>query len=95
MKETPVTETDNDAQDEIARWCQRYLAGLLAVPADKVDLDTDFDRLGIDSALAVSLLIEVEDRYGVDLPPEALFDNPNLNAVAAYLHEHGARLATP
>lgn len=74
------------SKESIAKWCQEYVADLLETRVDAVDLDADFDRLGIDSALAVSLLIEVEERYGVDMAPEALFENPNLNAVAAYLH---------
>jgi acyl carrier protein len=80
----------NTSKEEIAQWCQGYIAGLLEVPAESVDLDLGFDRLGIDSAIAVSLLIEVEERYGVELPAEALFDNPNLNAVAEYLSVHAA-----
>ncbi|MEU4319377.1 acyl carrier protein [Nocardia fluminea] len=79
------------SKEAIVTWCQEYLAGLLEVPAATIDPATDFDRLGIDSALAVALLIEVEDRYGVDLAPEDLFDNPNLDAVAAYLHEQSRR----
>jgi acyl carrier protein len=77
----------NPSKEEIATWCQEYVAQLLEVPVESIDLNANFDRLGIDSALAVSLLIEVEERYGVDLAPETLFENPNLNAVAAYLHE--------
>jgi acyl carrier protein len=77
----------NETLEEIGQWCRAYIADLLEVPVESVDMDADFDRLGIDSALAVSLLIEVEERYGVDLPPEALFENPNLNAVATYLYE--------
>lgn len=79
------------SREAIAQWCQEYVAGLLEIPVDAVDLDADFDRLGVDSALAVSLLIEVEERYGVDMAPEALFENPNLNAVAAYLHAQTQR----
>ncbi len=75
----------NSSQEAIAGWCQQYVADLLEVPVESVDLDANFDRLGIDSALAVALLVEVEDRYGVDLPPESLFENPNLNAVATHL----------
>ncbi len=71
----------------IIAWCQEYLGDLLGMPPAKVDPAAHFDRLGIDSALAVSLLIEIEQRYGVDLPPEELFANPNLDAVAAYLHQ--------
>ncbi|ABW11343.1 phosphopantetheine-binding [Parafrankia sp. EAN1pec] len=83
MEGAPMEST----QAEIAGWCREYLAGLLEVPAGTLDLDADFDRLGIDSALAVSLLTEVEDRYGVELAAEELFANPSLNAVAARLHE--------
>jgi acyl carrier protein len=76
----------NTSKEAIAQWCQEYVAELLSVPAASVDLDANFDRLGVDSALAVSLLIEVEDRYGVELAPEKLFENPTLNSVATYLH---------
>lgn len=78
-------------KDAIAQWCQEYVAGLLDVPVESVDPDADFDRLGIDSALAVSLLMEVEERYDVDLAPDTLFETPTLNAVAAYLHEQTQR----
>lgn len=75
------------SKEAIATWCGEYLAELLEVPVESVDPDADFDRLGIDSALAVSLLMEVEERYDVDLAPETLFQNPTINAVATYLHE--------
>lgn len=75
------------SREAIAQWCQEYVAELLDVPVESVDPDADFDRLGIDSALAVSLLMEVEERYDIDLAPETLFENPTLNAVATYLHE--------
>jgi|GEM_PF-1344922 acyl carrier protein len=72
-------------EEEITTWCREYLADLLNVPVASIDPDTDFDRLGVDSALAVSLLVEVESRYGVEAPPEALFENPTISALASYL----------
>lgn len=79
-------------KESIVEWCQQYVATLLNVPATEVDPDADFDRLGLDSALAVSLLVEIEEKYDIDLPPEELFENPNLNAVADYilLHTRGS-----
>jgi acyl carrier protein len=71
---------------DITEWCRGYLADLLDVPVAEIDPEADFDRLGVDSALAVSLLIEVEERYGVDIAPEELFENPTIAAVSAYLH---------
>lgn len=76
------------AHESIVQWCQNYIAQLLDVPPSEIDPGADFDRLGLDSALAVSLLIEIEQEYGIDLPPEELFENPTVNAVAEYLQAH-------
>ena len=73
------------SKEAITAWCREYIAGLLEVPADSVDPDASFDRLGVDSSIAVSLLFEVEERYGVELPGETLFKNPTISAVADYL----------
>ena len=75
------------SRQAIVTWYQEYLADLLGMPADAVDPAADFDRLGIDSSLAVSLLMEVEERYDVDLEPEKLFENPTLDAVAQHIHD--------
>ncbi|WP_067701375.1 acyl carrier protein [Nocardia jejuensis] len=79
------------SREAIVLWCQEYLGNLLEMPANAVDPSADFDRLGVDSALAVALLIDVEDRYGIELSPEDLFENPNIDAVATYLHEQSRR----
>jgi acyl carrier protein len=68
---------------EILTWARGYLADLLGSDPAALDPHADFDQLGVDSALAVSLLMEIEGRYGVDVPPESLFENPTLAAVAA------------
>lgn len=72
--------------DDILTWARHHLADLLGTDPATVDPRADFDHLGVDSALAVSLLLEIEARYGVDVPPEALFENPTLAALAAIVH---------
>lgn len=79
------TEVATDVASVVG-WCRGYLADLLDIDPTEIDPEADFDRLGVDSALAVSLLIEVEERYGVDIAPEELFENPTIAAVADYLH---------
>lgn len=71
--------------ESIVTWCRQYLAGVLEVPVETIDPDTEFDRLGIDSAIAVALLTELEARYDVSLAPEALYEHPTLTALAAHL----------
>ncbi|MGW5113741.1 acyl carrier protein [Nocardia sp. NPDC004123] len=86
-----MTEAVDTSKAAIVGWCQEYLADLMEVPTTTIDPLADFDRLGVDSALAVALLIEIEERYGVDLSPEDLYSNPNLDAVAEYLHQQTTR----
>lgn len=73
--------------EAIIQWAREYVAELLGLGSESVDPDADFDRLGVDSAMAVALLMEVEERYDVDIAPETLFENPTLRAVATYLNE--------
>lgn len=83
--------TVNTSKEAIIAWCQGYLADILEVPAAAVDPGATFDHLGVGSAIAVSLLINVEAWYGVELPAQALFDNRTLDAVAGWV----AALARP
>ncbi|WP_232852023.1 acyl carrier protein [Nocardia acididurans] len=59
------------SKEAIATWCREYLGNLLEVPAAEIDPTLDFDKLGVDSAVAVALLMEVEERYGVDCRPRS------------------------
>ncbi|MEV6060286.1 acyl carrier protein [Nocardia asteroides] len=83
------------SREAIVTWCREYLAELLETPAAAIDPQADFDRLGVDSAVAVALLIEVEERFGVDISPDDLYENPTLDAVAGHLHAQLANAARP
>lgn len=74
--------------EAVTLWSREYIADLLDVPVGEIDSSIAFDRMGIDSAHAVALLIDIEERYGVDIPPEALFDDPTLDAVAEQVLSH-------
>jgi acyl carrier protein len=82
------------SKEEIVKWCQAYVADVLEMRLEAVDPHADFDKIGLDSALAVSLLIAIEEKYGIDLPPEELFEDPTLDAVASSvadrLRQHAA-----
>ncbi|MCZ9325668.1 MULTISPECIES: acyl carrier protein [Nocardia] len=82
-----------DTRTEIQQWCQAYLAEALDVDPATIDPGADFDRLGVDSVVAVALLMEIEQRYGVDIPPEELFAEPTLNAVVGYVAGRSEQVA--
>lgn len=78
---------------EILQWCRGYLGDALGVDPESIDPAADFDRLGVDSVVAVALLMEIEQRYGVDIPPEELFAEPTLDAVIGYVTGRSEQVA--
>jgi acyl carrier protein len=72
------------SRDEIFDACVKSLAETLRISPDRIEMDTKFSRLGLDSGLSVFLLLELEDRLGITLVPEAIYDNQTV----AELCEH-------
>lgn len=70
---------------DIQCWIAAYLAELLEVEADEVDVNLPFDRYGLDSAVAIGLTGDLEDWLGTQLDPTLLYDYPTVAALAKQL----------
>ncbi len=80
------------SRDEIRAWLVSELARRLAV--DSVDTTRPFHDLGVDSAEAVSLSLELEAWLGRPTPPTVVWDYPNIEALAGYLAGGASRRET-
>lgn len=70
---------------EIIAWCQTYMANLLDVSPNQIGPDADISDLGLDSAAAVSMILDLEAKLGRELDPAILFEYPTLRALADVL----------
>ena len=70
---------------DIRKWLTDYLAYLVGEPADSIDAARSFDRYGIDSAAAVSLVGDLEQWMGLELDPTIVYDYPNIDQLSDYL----------
>jgi acyl carrier protein len=70
---------------EITTWCRDYISDTLEVPAESIDPSREFDALGLDSAVITSMLIELEEWLGIDIPPSTFFSQSTLRAMGAAL----------
>lgn len=68
------------AQD-IITWCRDYISDALDVPAGSIDPTREFDALGLDSAVITSMLIELEEWLGIDIPPSTFFSQSTLSSM--------------
>lgn len=73
--------------DGIQRWCQQYVANLLDTPVGKIDPETEFDSFGLDSAMAVAMVLELEERLGTEVSPSLLFEYTTIAQLAEHLVE--------
>lgn len=73
------------SQAEILNWVTSYLANLLEVDPDEVDITVPFDRYGLDSLAAVGLTGDLSDWLGCEVEPTLLYDYPTVEGLVQYL----------
>jgi acyl carrier protein len=71
--------------ESVREHCGQFLAKTLHVAAGKIDTAADFDRLGLDSVMAVALILDLEEWSGLDLEPSLLFEYPTIDELAGYV----------
>lgn len=79
MQRPEPTEAD------ICAWCGRYLEQELKLPAERIDANVKFARLGMDSAMSVFMLAALEDWLGMELQADAVFAHPTIAELARYV----------
>lgn len=72
---------------EIQAWMASYLAELLEIDSDEIDVTIPFDQYGLDSSAAVGMTGDLEDWLGQKLDPTLLYDYPTIEALAWHLAE--------
>ena len=79
-----MTDATMDAA-AIQSWCVDYVSRIANMPVEQINPDVEIDRFGLDSAMAVALIMDLEERLGIELAPELLFDYPTLGGLSTYL----------
>ena len=64
-------------QGEVSEFCISTLAAVLRIPKAKVEADTKFTRLGLDSAMTVYWMMEIEEKFGLELSPDDFQNHPD------------------
>ncbi|NEO41305.1 MAG: acyl carrier protein [Moorea sp. SIOASIH] len=70
---------------EIQGWLVSYMAELLEIEPDEVDVTIPFDRYGLDSSAAVGLTGDLEDWLLTELDPTLMYDYPTIEALAKHV----------
>ncbi len=74
-------------QAQISTWIKNYLADILEIETEEVDENYEFERFGLNSSAAVSLVGDLEEWLGFELSPSLFFEYNTIAQVSAYLAE--------
>jgi acyl carrier protein len=77
-------------KEQISAYCVDHVAEILRIPKESVDTHANFARLGLDSAMSIFLVMELEDKLNVELNNDTLVDYPTIEALSAFLAEKAA-----
>ncbi|MEM1368562.1 MAG: aminotransferase class I/II-fold pyridoxal phosphate-dependent enzyme [Cyanobacteria bacterium P01_H01_bin.15] len=81
-------------EEAIHAWLVEQLSQRLELESQDIDPDEDLTEYGLDSVEAVNLSGELETFLGRRLPPTLLWDYPTLSALAEYLGNAPADIAS-
>ncbi len=77
-------------REQIAEFCVTSLANVLRISKDRVETGTKFNRLGLDSAMLVYLMMDLEEKLGLELSTDDFYDHPTVEALSRYLADRRA-----
>jgi acyl carrier protein len=72
-------------QHEIAELCVTSLAHVLRIDKARIDARVKFNRLGLDSAMVVYLMMELEEKLDVELTTDDFYDHPTVDELSRHL----------
>ena len=75
----------NLTSQEIQEWFIAYLAKVLTVDGDQINIEESFERYGIDSAASIGMTGDLADWLGIELDPTLIYDYPTIKAMMEYL----------
>ena len=79
--------TESHGKNDLEFWLRTRVAALSGIAANMLDTRETFSSYGLNSADAIALSGELEERLGRKLPPSLVYDYPSVALLARYLTE--------
>jgi acyl carrier protein len=80
-------------REDISEFCVASLANALRVKPDSIDPKVKFNRLGLDSAMIVYVMLELEEKLGIELTTDDFYDHPTVDELSRHLAARRAAAA--
>ncbi len=71
--------------EEIEEWLINYIAQILEIEPDEIDVTVPYERYGLDSAAGITLTGDLGEWLGLSIDPSMLYDYPTIESSVEYL----------
>ncbi|MFB2977491.1 acyl carrier protein [Microseira sp. BLCC-F43] len=86
--QTEIGESEKVISFEaIQKWLVSYIAEIMEVTSDEIDVKVTFDEYGLDSSMSVAMVADLETWLGRTLEPTLIYDYPTLEKLAKYVSQ--------
>ena len=85
QKQKLDTSKEIPTLEEIQEYLVSYLAKLLEIEPDDIEITTPFARYRLDSVVLVALIGDLEEWLERELKPTLVYDYPTIEALSQYL----------
>ena len=72
----------------ISTWCANYLATVMELPRERIDVSTTFASLGMDSVTRTSFMFAIEELLNVTITTDDMIERPTIARLADHLAWH-------
>jgi acyl carrier protein len=80
--------------EQISEFCVDSLANALRIPKHTVKTDAKFNRLGLDSAMTIYVMMELEEKLSFELSPDDFYDYPTVGELSRHLARRHATISS-
>ena len=67
---------------DIQNWLISYVAQLLEIEFDEIDIAVSFNRYGMDSSMTLDMISHLEEWMGCELEPTLVYNYPTIESLA-------------
>ena len=92
MSESLQTTETLPSELETQDWLIAYVAQLLEVDEDEIDVATTFKRYGLDSSMTLGLISDLESWLECDLEPTLVYNYPTIESLAKHVSTFQSKL---
>ena len=78
---SPITPLSVAGDEDMVNSIRAAIADEMGVPIDEIVGDTDLASMGMDSLMTLTILAQLRETTGQDLPPDFFIDNPSITAI--------------